>query len=242
MNSTLSHRHRTHRPDPRELPAYGIGEAAHYLRIPGATLRSWAVGRPYRRADGPQYSDPVLVLPDPKRPILSFINLVETHILTAIRRRHRIPFHKVRAAVQYLKEKLRSTHPLADHEFTTDGINLFIEHLGNLINVTEEGQLGIRQLLQIYLRRIDRDPHGIPVKLFPFTRDPEQDEPRVIVIDPHLAFGRPVLAGTGIATVIVAERYKAGESIDALAKDYRRSLTDIEEAIRCELELPARAA
>jgi uncharacterized protein (DUF433 family) len=48
-----------------------------------------------------------------------------------------------------------------------------------------------------------------------------------------------VLAGTGIPTAIVAERYKAGESIDELAEDYGRSRKEIEEAIRCELWLEA---
>jgi len=31
--------------DPRLMPAYSLGEAAHYLRMPEGTLRSWVVGR-----------------------------------------------------------------------------------------------------------------------------------------------------------------------------------------------------
>ncbi len=147
------------RQDPRDLPTYGIVEAAHYLRLPAATLRGWAIGRPYLRSDGQQFSEPILTLPNRKKPVLSFINLVEAHVLGAIRRRYRIPFHKVRNAVVYLREELHSRHPLADHEFTTDGISLFIEHLGRFINVTEEGQLAMRQLLLAYLRRIERDPY-----------------------------------------------------------------------------------
>ncbi len=235
-------RERLIRRDPRDLPAYSVVEAAHYLRLPVATLRGWAIGRPYPRSDGLQFSEPVLTLPDSNRPVLSFINLVEAHVLGAIRRRYRIRFHKVRSAVVFLKERLHSRHPLADYEFTTDGISLFIDHLGRFINVTEEGQLAMRQLLLVYLRRIERDPKGIPVKLFPFTREPEADEPRAIVIDPHLAFGRPVLVGTGVATVIIAERFEAGETMEALAADYGRARSDIEEAIRCELTLKARAA
>jgi len=230
------------RQDPRDLPAYGIVEAAHYLRLPAATLRGWAIGRPYLRSDGPQFSEPVLALPNRNKPVLSFINLVEAHVLGAIRRRYLIPFHKVRSALVFLKERLHSRHPLADYEFTTDGISHFIDHLGRFIDVTEEGQLAMRQLLLAYLRRIERDPKGIPVKLFPFTREPEADEPRAIVIDPHLAFGRPVLVGTGVATVIIAERFEAGETMEALAADYGRPRSDIEEAIRCELTLKARAA
>jgi uncharacterized protein (DUF433 family) len=59
------------------------------------------------------------------------------------------------------------------------------------------------------------------------------------VIDPRISFGCQILAGSGIPTAIVAERYKAGESIDELAEDYGRERLDIEEAIRCELDVEA---
>jgi uncharacterized protein (DUF433 family) len=49
----------------------------------------------------------------------------------------------------------------------------------------------------------------------------------------------PTLVGTEIPTAVVAERYKAGESIDELAGDYGRSRKEIEEVIRCELWLEA---
>lgn len=64
-------------------------------------------------------------------------------------------------------------------------------------------------------------------------------EPKTIVIDPQVSFGRPVLAGTGIPTAVIAERYIAGESVDDLADDYGRRRLEIEEAIRCELSLEA---
>jgi uncharacterized protein (DUF433 family) len=48
-----------------------------------------------------------------------------------------------------------------------------------------------------------------------------------------------VIAGTGIPTAVVAERFQAGETIEEIAKDYRRSISEIQEAIRCELELAA---
>ncbi len=61
------------------------------------------------------------------------------------------------------------------------------------------------------------------------------------MIDPEVQFGRPVLAGTGIPTLVIANRYKAGESITDLARDYDRPEAEIEEAIRYELELPTAA-
>lgn len=55
------------------------------------------------------------------------------------------------------------------------------------------------------------------------------------MIDPRVAFGRLVIAGTGIPTHIVAERYAAGDSIDDLADDYNCCHEIIAEAIRCEI-------
>ena len=225
--------------DPRELPAYAVPEAAHYLQIPASTVRSWVVGRPYLTQGGRRFFKPLIDLPQRDRPILSFVNLVEVHVLDAIRRKHGVRLTKVRKALDYLSSKFPSTHPLADHWFETDGLDLFVEKYGQLINISREGQLEVRNLIHAHLKRIERDPNGVPIRLYPFTRKREPDEPKAVVIDPRVSFGRPVLAGTGIATALIAERFKAGEPIDKLAEDYARPPSEIEEAIRCELPLEA---
>lgn len=48
-----------------------------------------------------------------------------------------------------------------------------------------------------------------------------------------------MIAETGIATSVLAERLKAGESIEYLAYDYNCDRLKIEEAIRCELPAAA---
>jgi len=48
-------------------------------------------------------------------------------------------------------------------------------------------------------------------------------------------FGRPCLVATGIPTVEIADRYKAGESVESIATDYGRTREQVEEAIRYEL-------
>ena len=113
---------------------------------------------------------------------------------------------------------------------------MFIDKFGQLINVTQSGQIALRELLKAHLHRVE---HDAAVRLYPFTRKRDLRESKVVVIDPHISYGRPVLVGTGIPTAVVAERYKAGESIDELAEDYGRPPKDIEEAIRCELWLNA---
>jgi len=225
--------------DIRKLPAYGIGEAAHYLRIPKTTLRYWVLGQHYKIGTGKTFAKPIINPADEGNHILSFMNLIEAHVLDAIRREHEISLQKVRKALDYLSKHFRSGYPLVDQRFETDGLDLFIPYYGQLISLTKDGQMAMRKLLLAHLRRIERDPQGIPTRLFPFTRKRDPEEPKAVVIDPYISFGRPVLVGTGITTAIVAERYKAGESMEALSEDYGCEQLKIEEAIRCELELEA---
>lgn len=221
--------------DPRLLPAYTIAEAGHYLRIPIPTLRSWVLGRCYPVKDGKHFFLPVVSLPQKVPHLLSFVNLVQAHVLDSIRSRYNVPLHKVRGGIAYLRRQFRADHPLADHLIETNSRDLFVRKLGQLINISREGQLAMREVLDAYLQRIEWDDSGLAMKLYPFTRKRDLNEPRVVVIDPRVSFGRPVLVGTGIPTAVIADRYKAGESIDELARDYERRRLEIEEAIRCEL-------
>lgn len=214
----------------RELPAYTIPEACHYLNLAESTVRYWVTGK------GGEYKPVIVPASDSTPTLLSFLNLVEVHVLGAITREYKVKLPKVRSAVDFLKRKFKSDHPLISHDFATDGLSLFVEHYGKLINVSEDGQIVIRELLDAALKRIEWDAKGLPIKLFPFTHSDIKDSPRIIVIEPGLAFGRPVIAGTGIPTEIIAERYKAGDSVKELAADYDRQETEIEEAIRCELK------
>lgn len=225
--------------DPRESPAYSIPEAARYLRVPQATLRSWVVGRYYPTAHEKKFFKPIIDLADKDRYLLSFMNLVEAHVLDAIRREHGVSLSKVRTALNYLKKRFPSQHQLANQKFETDGSHLFIQKYGQLINLSQEGQLAMRSMIEAHLRRIERDASGLAMKLYLFTRKHEPEEPKVVVIDPYVSFGRPVLVGTGIATAIIAERFEAGESIAELADDYGLQSRDIEDAIRCELQVEA---
>ncbi len=82
-------------------------------------------------------------------------------------------------AVTYLSKQFPSKHPLADREFETDGIDLFIQKFEQLINISQAGQLAMKEVLQTHLQRIERDVAGIPVKLYPFTRKRDsREEPK----------------------------------------------------------------
>ena len=217
--------------DARDLPTYGIREAAHYLGVPASTLRVWAVGQTYpTRREGPKLARPLFPIARKKPPTLSFWNLVELYLLASIRRRHGVPLQSVRRALRYVEQQMQEPRPLITQAFLTDGKDLFIERYTQLVNVSETGQLSL--LLARCLQRIEADPEGFATRLYPWYLQP--DEPRVVEIDPRRAFGRLVLAGTGIPTESIAERFRAGESTGSLVEDYRLTQDQVEAAIRWE--------
>src|SRR4051812_32834999 len=172
--------------DPRELPAYTYREAAHYAGLPLATLRSWVLGRTYPTDQGHRFFEPIIMRPDPSKPMLSFYNLVECHILAAIRRQHQIALNTVRRALDFVSAEFQTEHPLVHYAFYTDGVDLFIDYFGQLIQASRQGQMAMRDVLRAHLRRVEHDQRGMALRLYPFTRSSDQEEPRLIVIDPHI--------------------------------------------------------
>jgi uncharacterized protein (DUF433 family) len=214
-----------------ETPVYGVGEAAQYLRVPLNTLRYWV--------QGAGAVPPLIRLPEPNR--LSFANLLEAYMLSSMRNIYDVRIPRVRKALINLAKYVQHKHPLIEQAFETDRRDLFIEHLGQKLNLSKDEQILIPGVMELYLERIERDPRGL-FKLFPFVIQPKANEPRMILISPTVGFGKPVIAGTGISTAVVVSRFNARESIGDLATEYGVTPKQIEEAIRWEQRTAAVAA
>lgn len=204
--------------DPRDIAAYTVAEAARYLQIPVPTLRSWVAGRPP--------SAPLIDASGDNPPRLSFNNMIEAYTLRALRIRHGVSTGKARQAIKYAERKHGITRLLLRPELRTAVGELFLKKYGELINLNRSGQLAIEKLLQAHLSRIEYDDLKLPIQLFPL------DTPsRTIVIDPRLAFGRPVISRRGISTAAIVDRADAGETIEEIAADYDLSTEEVEAAI-----------
>ena len=217
--------------NPLEIPNYTVEEAARYLLVPGSTIRYWTVGETGVTPLTTVYS---------RRPLLlSFKNLVELYVLESLRKIHDIGLPRIRKSVEDLRIEKPSKYPLADYQLATRGRTIYLEGDGDeLINLTASGQHAFKTILNPFLKRVERDQEGIARKLFPFTsrqhqRNPDH-APRVVVIDPRIAFGMPVLINSRISTAFLMSRRNGGTSISKLARDYGRSENEIEEAISLE--------
>jgi uncharacterized protein (DUF433 family) len=206
-------------------------EAARYLRLPPATLRAWTLGRPYPTSAGPERFLP-LIRPAGRKPVsLSFLNLIEAHVLRALRTDHGVPVKAVRQAIHYAESKLGIERLLLSQELRSKAGEVFLDRYGQLINLSASGQLAIRQVLEAHLRRVEWDGHHFPVRLHPFVLGDVPDASRPIVIDARVSFGRPTLAASGVSTAAIASRIDAGESRDAIAADYGVPVSEVDAAV-----------
>ena len=201
-------------------PAYPLAEAARFVRVAPATLRTWVFGRSYVTKSGLRKFTPLIRPADARRHVLSFNNLVEAHVLRSLRTMHGTPLPQIRKAISYAERELEVERLLLSRELSTNGGDLFLDYYGQLINLSKSGQLAMKRLLAAHLRRVEWDSSNLPRRLFPFTRADDGADERLIVIDPQVGFGRPIIQRLGIATRVVVERLDAGESLDEIVQDY----------------------
>lgn len=219
--------------DLRDQPAYGIAEAARYLKLPAATLRSWVAGREYPTANEVGHFQPLIQPAQKKPPLLSFYNLIEAHVLRSLRTEHGVAITAVRKAILYAEDKLDVERLLLRKDLSTHAGKLFLDEYGRLVNLNASGQLAMRKLLEEHLKRVEWDDWQFPIRLYPYVSGNETAQ-RPIAIDPEIAFGRPVVLRMGISTGAIAARIDAGESVDALAEDYDLRPEEIEQAVLYE--------
>jgi uncharacterized protein (DUF433 family) len=214
----------------RDVAAYLLAEAARYLRLPAATLRSWVLGRRYPTAEG-HAEFPPLIRPASRRPpLLSFSNLIEAHVLRSLRTEHGVSVKALRSALDYAENALGVSRLLLRPELRAEAGRVFLDRYGELIELSASGQLVMRWLFEEHLKRVEWDRSQFPARLYPFVSALAPSEERPIVIDPSIAFGRPVVLRRAISTSAIAERIDAGEAVDDIAADYDLGPWEIEQA------------
>lgn len=210
-----------------DAPTYTMTEAARYLKLAPATLRSWFIGRSYPKRNGSGYFERLIQLADQDQRLLSFTNLVEAYVVRALRQNHAVSIKALRTALDYAQQELNISRLLIKQELLTAKGDLFLQRYGQLINLSQSGQLAMRKILETYLARVEWTME-LPSRIYPYVN---VDEKKIIAIDPCISFGRPVVIHKGISTAIIVERIDAGESVKTLAEDYDLKPDEVEMAI-----------
>jgi uncharacterized protein (DUF433 family) len=149
---------------------------------------------------------------------------VEAHVLAATHDES-VPLKNVRTALDFVGNHLPfSKHPLVTYEFATKGKHVFVEHLGKSLDATAYGQEIFEHLEKLLRKITKRGPDGYPLELEPHNTT-------LIVINPNICSGRPVLKGSGVPIAVLWQRKEAQQPISKIAKDFGLHENDVARAI-----------
>lgn len=203
------------------------------LDIPLSRVRAWVAGQANFRA----VLAPAADVDRASSRALSFNNVIEIFVLDELRRKHAFSLQHLRRVLRHLETAFPGIeHPLVKLDLRIGNHRLFAQHGRRLENLSLEGQLAMEEVLRTFLTRVENDASGTGIfRLYPFvTKQRDADAPKTVMMDPRQSFGRPVLSASGIPTSVIADRFRAGESIGSIAEDIDQTHEEVEEAIRFE--------
>jgi uncharacterized protein (DUF433 family) len=240
QEAPLSHSH-----VPLGVGIYTRAEAARLLRLTPQRLSRWVRGYTYwlKSGDRPRRTrQPPVVRTDLPRidgaVSLSFLELMELRVVKGFVEKG-VPLQRVRSAARRIGGLFHNSHPFADRRVFTDHQHIFVapsasESEPDLLQVSGRGatlQLIAGSLLDRYVEEMDfDDTTSLAHRWFPLGRDVP------IVLDPRIAFGAPVIAGTRIRTDILA-LYASRNPAPTVARAFELSPAHLRAAIDFETQL-----
>lgn len=220
-----------------DVPLYTIQEAASFLGVPRSTFTTWAQGY-VRRPDGQREARAaplITAVPAPPRlPRIPFVGLAEGMVAAAFRKAG-VSMQHIRRSLLTLQQQLGIEHALASGRLYTDGSSILYDYATRhgdeeILTVVLTGQRVFSDVVGDYLQRITyaQDNWAERVVL-PIT-------PRhVVEVDPRRAFGQPVFLRGGARMKDVLDRFRAGEPLASVVRDFDLEPQDVEDVIRAAL-------
>jgi len=224
-----------------ETPLYTVAEAARYLDVPVSTFASWAHGyETHPKGRRSVRSGPILTATrTPRRhPEVPFVGLVEGMVAAAFRRAG-VSMQHIRRSLQVLQDQIGVEHALASERLYTDGATILYDYATTeqdeeVLTVVVTGQRVFHDVISDYLARISYASDGFAERLsLPITSKP------LIECDPRRGFGRPLFIRGGAPMDDVIDRFRAGEALTEVARDFDLRPEDVEDVIRASLQRAA---
>ena len=218
--------------------AYTLPDAAKLLDIPVPRLRTWVIGRTVPdRSTGRKKVYPAGTVKSQgvaRDRYFSFYTLVELFTLAHLRQLG-VSLRVLKQARHELAEREKTDHPFALEGILTDRKKLLYD-LGKeaLLELGANGQTSFEKMLEPFCIRLDFDADTrMAMRYHPAGKD------KPIVVDPARSFGRPIIAGTSVATESIAALIRGGETIEDVAGDFGLAPEIISEAWRFENRMAA---
>lgn len=223
---------------------YPLSQASRLVGVELRTVRRWLRGYSWKYRDGRSSSGPLWKLQYAddedlgREQVLGFQDLLELRAVAKFVERG-VPLIVIRATIEEAAKYL-GEYPLHSRRFLTDGHRIFLD--------ATERATGDRKLLDVRGRQfvfddvirpslyegIEYSRQGHAQRWFPVRQR------RVIVLDPQVQFGEPIIAGAGVPTDTLYSAYLAeGQDRNRVAKLYRVTPAAVSAAVSFQRRLVA---
>lgn len=224
----------------------GIYPLPHAARLVGESARNvrrWLKGYSWKYRDGRASSGPLwhTTYEDEDLPggaAIGFRDLLELRMVAQFVK-HGVHLKVVRATIDAARDHFGSDYPLTNRQFLTDGKRIFLEAV--------EETTGAEKLIDVLGRQfvftdvirpslyagIEYDRSGA-TRWFPIARS------RMILLDPEVQFGTPIVANAGVPTDAIYDAWKAdGRDQVRVARAYGLTPKMVSAAVAFEQRLRA---
>jgi uncharacterized protein (DUF433 family) len=208
---------------------YSYSDVDRLNGLTPGTGRRWLEG--YLRAG--DFYEPVLRLEPTGGDSVTWGEMVEARLLAEFRGQ-RVSLQRLRPAVVRLREEF-GQYPLAHARpfLEVDGREL-VRRVQDEVSLDRQLQFVVvrndQLMLDLRAQRFSDAvayEHGLAARLCPEGRTPD------VLMDPTRSFGQPSVRG--VRTDVLAEDFRAGESLESLASLYDLELGQVDQAIRYEM-------
>jgi uncharacterized protein (DUF433 family) len=229
MSATVFH---LEHEDPRvSVPIFTVFEASRYLRVPNGTLRGWI--------NPPDGQIPLVssIIGRPYQPRLTFIGFAEAFVINSALRAGLSP-RRVRAGVKAVRDEIGVEYALATHRLYHDKTELLVAPEGGTdtlnphdLQVARNRQIQMTTTVKSDLRHITYGTDGVATKLeLPIF------EVAKVTVDPHEAFGAPLVDRTGTRIRDILALARAGEELRDIAYDFDLSIEEVKDVIDAQAQ------
>jgi uncharacterized protein (DUF433 family)/DNA-binding transcriptional MerR regulator len=219
---------------------YTFQEAAKLTSVPAQDLRRWLKGRAYNGSTSGKRTIPPLwktELAEAELDAVSFHDLLEIRFVRAFQK-FGVSTQTIRLACENARQLFNHPYPFTSKRFKTDGRTIFAEALEEtgdrkFLDLAKK-QYALSKIIEPSLYKgIEFGSSELAIRWYPLQRS------RSVVLDPTIAFGKPIISASGIRTSILYDAFKAEKDKKFVARLYDVPVSAVNTAIRYETELLA---
>lgn len=220
---------------------YTFQEASRFTNASPQELRRWLNGYSHKTAGSDVRLNNLPLwkaeLAEAEIEGISFHDLLEVRFVQAFRK-HGVSLQTIRVASEHARQIFDHPYPFTCKRFQTDGRSIFaaaIEETGEeqLLDLAKK-QFAFTKIIEPSLYRgIEFGNDDLASHWYPIPRS------KAVVLDPTIAFGKPIVTNGSVRTSILYDAFKAEESKQYVAKLYEVPISSVEAAIRFEERLAA---